>query len=512
MGQENIRIRPEESEDYFGPLYPYIMDRDITDIDFNGREIWLTNCKNERTMGDVNLTSEFVDQFTKRISNAVSKPFHKMAPVLEAETDTLRITIVHESVCQGVRAFCIRKSLPTVRLTEESAIDTGYASREMIDFLKSCVRARLNMVFAGNPGVGKTECAKFFSQYIPAKDRVITIEDTPEWHYSSVNPGKDCIEFKISPSMDYTQAIKTSLRLNPTWMFLSEARSTEVRYLLEGFSTGVRGMTTLHTDDVRKVPDRIVNMAGQEQTNRILNDTYAFVDVAVLLKRREVKDATGFISVKRYIDQICFFDRDGNVNRIHMVAENGQMLPSEIPEGILRKFQDAGVEVPKLIHRTEAALSPEEREVRQVVEEMRMEKESQRILARSVSALQGVETRDGISAEEQIELQRQETAEREEERWEDLRKQEAAEREEAGWEDLRKQEESRREETRLEDLRKQEKSRREEARLEELQKEEERRAMEERQREIQEYLISVSQDLSRQIQEGATYGGQKNYL
>ena len=222
MGQENIRIRPEESEDYFGPLYPYIMDRDITDIDFNGREIWLTNCKNERTMGDVNLTSEFVDQFTKRISNAVSKPFHKMAPVLEAETDTLRITIVHESVCQGVRAFCIRKSLPTVRLTEESAIDTGYASREMIDFLKSCVRARLNMVFAGNPGVGKTECAKFFSQYIPAKDRVITIEDTPEWHYSSVNPGKDCIEFKISPSMDYTQAIKTSLRLNPTWMFLSE--------------------------------------------------------------------------------------------------------------------------------------------------------------------------------------------------------------------------------------------------------------------------------------------------
>ena len=296
--------------------------------------------------------------------------------------------------------------------------------------------------------------------------------------------------------MDYTQAIKTSLRLNPTWMFLSEARSTEVRYLLEGFSTGVRGMTTLHTDDVRKVPDRIVNMAGQEQTNRILNDTYAFVDVAVLLKRREVKNATGFISVKRYIDQICFFDRDGNVNRIHMVAENGQMLPSEIPEGILRKFQDAGVEVPKLIHRTEAALSPEEREVRQVVEEMRMEKESQRILARSVSALQGVETRDAISAEEQIELQRQETAEREEERWEDLRKQEAAEREEA----------------RLEDLRKQEKSRREEIRLEELQKEEERRAMEERQREIQEYLISVSQDLSRQIQEGATYGGQKNYL
>lgn len=41
---------------------------------------------------------------------------------------------------------------------------------------------------------------------------------------------------------------------------LSEARSTEVKSLLECWSTGIRGFTTLHTDDVRKIPDRILNM------------------------------------------------------------------------------------------------------------------------------------------------------------------------------------------------------------------------------------------------------------
>ncbi|MDD6667459.1 MAG: ATPase, T2SS/T4P/T4SS family [Lachnospiraceae bacterium] len=346
MGSGNIKIRPEEQEAYFGLLYPYIQDQEITDIDYNGKAVWLTDCTNIRRMSDVRLDTDFVDQFTKRISNAVSKPFHKMSPVLEAETETLRITIVHESVC-GSRCFCIRKSLPLVRLTEESAVSTGYVTRRMLNFLRNCVRARMNLVFAGNPGVGKTECAKFFSRYIPAKDRVITIEDNPEWHYGKVNPDKDCIEMKINPSMDYTRAIKTCLRLNPTWMFLSEARSLEVRYLLEGLSTGVRGMTTLHTDDVRNIPDRIVNMAGAgSESERIRNDTYSFLDVGILLKRKEVRDASGFVCVRRMIDQICFFLREKGENQILMVADKGEELDFRMTEGLRQRFLEYGISDP----------------------------------------------------------------------------------------------------------------------------------------------------------------------
>ncbi|MDD6577880.1 MAG: ATPase, T2SS/T4P/T4SS family [Lachnospiraceae bacterium] len=344
MGSENIRIRPEEQEAYFGLLYPFIQDQEITDIDYNGSAVWLTDCSNIRRMSQVELNADFVDQFTKRISNAVSKPFHKMSPVLEAETDTLRITIVHESVC-GKRCFCIRKSLPSVRLTEKSAVATGYVTKRMLNFLRNCVRARMNLVFAGNPGVGKTECAKFFSRYIPARDRVITIEDNPEWHYGKVNPNKDCIEMKINPSMDYTQAIKTCLRLNPTWMFLSEARSVEVRYLLEGLSTGVRGMTTLHTDDVRNIPDRIVNMAGAgSESERIRNDAYSFLDVGILLKRKEVKDESGFVSVRRMIDQVCFFLREDGKNSILMVEDKGEELSFQLTEALKQRFLESGVE------------------------------------------------------------------------------------------------------------------------------------------------------------------------
>lgn len=346
MGKENFSIGEDEKEACFGPLYPFIADDAVTDIDFNGREVWLTNCRNERFMADTRLSEDFVDQFTKRIANAVSKPFHKMEPVLEAETDTLRITIVHESVCQGVRTFCIRKSLPSVRLTDRTAVSERYATPEMLALLKNCVRAHMNLVFTGNPGAGKTECAKFFSQFIPGRERVITIEDNPEWHYSSVNPGKDCIELKISPSMDYTRAIKTCLRLNPTWMFLSEARSVEVRYLIEGFSTGVKGITTLHTDDVRKIPDRIVNMAGSDVSARLENDVYAFIDVGILIRRKEEKRPDGHTFMRRFIDQICFFSRDEGVNSVFLAAEGGEIRDRHFPDSVMRRFHEAGIEDP----------------------------------------------------------------------------------------------------------------------------------------------------------------------
>ena len=340
----------DESEQYFGPLYRYIADDSITDVDVSGTppDIWLTSTKNERVKAEnCDITGTFLEQFSKRVANTVSRSFNKAEPVLEAETDRLRITVVHESAAINGRAICIRKSLPYVRLSEEDMIMSGYAGQEVIDLLKNCVKARMNLVFCGEPAAGKTECAKFFSSFIPAGDRVITIEDTPEWHYSTINPGKDCVELKVGEHMDYTRAIKTCLRLNPKWMMVSETRSKEVIYLVEGFSTGVRGMTTLHADDVRKVPDRMVNMAGQARDeSRLENDIYSFINVAVMIRRREVTDENGDRVVRRYIDQICFFERSDGENETVMIVDDGKLINAKIPADARLKMDRAGIRNP----------------------------------------------------------------------------------------------------------------------------------------------------------------------
>lgn len=339
----------ELGKEYFGPLWKFVSNDEITDIDYNGREIWLTNIYNERFRASSvyvkeYMTPAFVEQFTQRIANVVSRQFNKRNPELEAETSDLRVTILHESVAKSGRSISIRKTPPVIRLSAEKALREGYCTKEILAILINCVRTKMNLIFCGMPGVGKTECAKFLAQYIPPNERVITIEDTLELRYSKTNPGKDCIEMKVSEdSFGYAQAIKSCLRLNPKWIMLSEARSKEVKYLLESWSTGVRGMTTLHTDDVRNVPDRILSMLeSRADADRMVNDIYQALDVGVMVRKKRGEDGNSY----RYIDQVCFYVRDRGENKIIMVVNEGKYVLKEFPDCILRLFSRAEIRNP----------------------------------------------------------------------------------------------------------------------------------------------------------------------
>lgn len=330
----------ELGKEYFGPFWKFIANEEITDVDYNGREVWLTNIYNERYKVPAayvkdNFSTMFVEQFTQRIANVVSRQFNKRYPELEAETSELRVTIVHESVARSGRSISIRKTPPIIRLSANKALQERFCDEKILSLLINCVHAKMNMIFCGMPGIGKTECIKFFSQYIPGNERVITIEDTMEIRYSVTNPGKDCIEMRVSELFDYADAIKASLRLNPKWIMLSEARSKEVKYLLQSWSTGVCGMTTLHTDDVRNIPDRILNMLeNRVDADRLENDIYQAMDVGVLIRKRKNEKN----EIYRYIDQVCFFLRERGENQIVMVVKDGQLCEEKLPAQLVSRF------------------------------------------------------------------------------------------------------------------------------------------------------------------------------
>lgn len=351
----------ELGKEYFGPFWKFIEDEEITDVDYNGSEVWVTNIYNERfpiskAYVEEYITPSFVEQFTQRIANVVSRQFNKQNPELEAETGELRVTILHESVARSGRTISIRKTPPIIRLTADRAIREEFCSVEVLSILINCVLTKMNLIYCGMPGAGKTECAKFFSQYIPANERVITIEDTLELRYSKTNPGKDCVEMKVcEDTFDYSAAIKSSLRLNPKWIMLSEARSREVKFLLESWSTGVRGMTTLHTDDVRNVPDRILSMMeSRTDADRMENDIYQALDVGILIRKKRREDGSSY----RYIDQVCFYLREDGKNRIVMMVQNGEYVLKKIPDPIMQRFRRADIENPFYCSLLSKSLSP----------------------------------------------------------------------------------------------------------------------------------------------------------
>ena len=122
----------------FGPLLPYVQDENVTDINYNGTAVWIDDLKKGRYCADIKLSNTFVERFTQRVADEVSEVFNQYNPLLEAETDTLRISIVHEEYANTGRSISIRKTPAIRRLNKELMLETEYCSEEFLDFVEKC--------------------------------------------------------------------------------------------------------------------------------------------------------------------------------------------------------------------------------------------------------------------------------------------------------------------------------------------------------------------------------------
>ncbi|MDO5409023.1 MAG: ATPase, T2SS/T4P/T4SS family [Lachnospiraceae bacterium] len=326
-------------DEVFGNLLPFIRDEQITDINYNGSALWVDHLVRGRyQVPSYRADSSFLNRFSMRIANLMNRSFNQYEPLLEAETDELRISIIHESVTNTGRSISIRKTPGVRRLNRERMLATSYCTEELDIFMANAVRAGFTLAVAGLPGAGKTEYLKAMTAYIPPARKVITVEDNLEIRYRLINPGKDCIEIKVGDTFSYSRAIKASMRQLPGWLILSEARSVEVQYLLETMSTGISCMTTIHTDDVRKIPDRFCSMMGKDVTNEV----YSFLDFGILVGCYNMPEK----GICRRIEQAALFDRNEGENRMIVFYQDGKMVRPRLSETMQRKFAFAGISDP----------------------------------------------------------------------------------------------------------------------------------------------------------------------
>lgn len=332
----------------FGPLIDFIDDSEITDIDYNGQDVWTTDTSNrkiKRTELAGKIDADFINHLSRKVANAVSKELNIKSPVLEAETRDLRISILHNSKAISGTSICIRKTPPLARITERYAIESRYASKEVLSLLANCIRAHMNIVVAGQPRAGKTELAKFLSGFIPNHERVITIEDVMEWRYKQLKPDADCVEIRTDREFDYSKGIIASLKQNPDWIMIAETRGHEVLDLINGFTTGVNGITTLHTDAVEKIPQRMLNMINDSSVDeRVLGNIYEFIDVGIMISfRKDIKTGQRY----RIIDQVGFFTYEDRVPKCRIAVSDGRLIFDNqmmLPQSVLAKFEHNAVQ------------------------------------------------------------------------------------------------------------------------------------------------------------------------
>ena len=320
------------SEFNFGPLTPYIEDEEITDINYNGHTLWIDHLSKGRYLEPFD-EEEFIHQICYKIANFVNCSFNVSSPLIEAETSELRISIVHDSVAKSGHSISIRKTPAVMRLNDKKMVKDGYTSQQVLDFLKQAVTMHMNIMVAGLPGVGKTELVKYLSSFIPDSERIITIEDTLELRTHDIHPEKDCVAFKINDNFTYVDAIKASLRQRPNWILLSEIRSHEVVHLLESVSTGTHLMSTIHTDDAKKIPKRMLYMfPNVEIYNEVLlNSIFEAIDLGIYIEsnisskgvKRKIKEITYFESHQQITSSHTIYHYDKN--ELHL-----ELLPKEL--------------------------------------------------------------------------------------------------------------------------------------------------------------------------------------
>ena len=351
MADEDRILTGILTEERLRPLQPFLSNEEITDIDWHGDSLWVNTIHNESIRipdEEHEVTKEYIDSFVNNIANSQSKFFNKQNYKLEAESEELclRITCLHESVAKTGTSVFIRKTTKKSRFTYDGLIKAGYCSKETLNMLINAVVCKFNVVICGEPEAGKTEFGKFLSLNIPDNQHTVTIEDTLEWHYKDIKPAASHTALQVNNNFTYTDALKECMRINPKRILLSEVRSVEAKNLIELWNTGSKGITTLHTDDVRKIPDRMLNMMPTRlDAERLRNNIYENLDIGLLIRRKKVGN-----EIKRYIDQIAFFSRINEDNLCTIVLENGKLLENKFPEDKLIKLKKEGIDSPFILN------------------------------------------------------------------------------------------------------------------------------------------------------------------
>lgn len=322
----------EVSEELFKDLYPYIIDDDVTDIKWNGRDLWIDDLKRGRYRSDVKLTTKFLEILTTRISQYANAHFNLSEPSLQAETDELRIHAIHPfRTGDKTYILAIRKTPSVARLNRENIIEQGYADELTVELLAAMIRCHISGIIIGGVGSGKTELEKFLASFIPDNESCLTVEDTLEMKLPVLYPDKDISSVKIDKEYTAVEAIRDALRLLTKWLLIAEARGREIATILEGASTGCVAWTTIHTENTWEIPDRILQMAGPESDKESLDAVvHMFFNIGIRVSR--IVTPAG---ITRKIDQICFFDRENGTNISSVFMNDGVYTGNPIPNFII---------------------------------------------------------------------------------------------------------------------------------------------------------------------------------
>ena len=181
-------------------LKDLLKDDGITDISYNGKNIFYLHNKKGRLKAETTVDTNEVLDFIRQIANLSEKQFSYTIPFLDVSVGKYRINAVHPSI---VRVKNDKSCSFSIRIgSEESRVlnDYDFINEKCRKYLDSAIRDEKSIVIAGETGSGKTELQKYLLLNLHNNARVIVIDNIEELEYVRINDDLDLTSWQISPN------------------------------------------------------------------------------------------------------------------------------------------------------------------------------------------------------------------------------------------------------------------------------------------------------------------------
>jgi len=250
-----------------GPLEPLLHDPTISDVLVNGFSTVYVERRGKLELAPVRFRDNaHVALIVNRIVSRVGRRVDESSPMVDARlADGSRVNAIVPPLAIDGPVLSIRR-FGAAPLTLRDLVAMESITAEALAFLGASVRARLNVLVSGGTGTGKTTLLNALSAFIPATERVITIEDSAELRLQQ--PHVVRLETR-PPNIEGAgeilarDLVRNSLRMRPDRIVVGEVRGGEVLDMLQAMNTGHEGsMTTVHANSPRDALARLEAMAG----------------------------------------------------------------------------------------------------------------------------------------------------------------------------------------------------------------------------------------------------------
>jgi pilus assembly protein CpaF len=342
-----------------GPIEPFFRDPTISDILVNGpRDIYIErHGKLSRVpvsfRNDAHLMA-IIDRIVSRVGRRVDES----SPMVDARLpDGSRVNAIIPPLALDGPILSIRRF--GAELPMQALVENGTLTQQMLELLSACVQARLNIMISGGTGSGKTTLLNALSVYIPATERVVTIEDAAELRLQQEHVCR--LETRPPNAEGRGQVlardlVRNALRMRPDRIIVGEVRGAEALDMLQAMNTGHEGsLTTVHANSPRDALARVETMIQFASTAlplRAIREQIASALEVVIQISRMADGSRRVVSISEITSMEGDVISMQELFRYHRrgITEAGEVVGDFVATGVRPLFMErlhvAGIDLP----------------------------------------------------------------------------------------------------------------------------------------------------------------------